>query len=73
MTSLPSTSTAEKIHEDENFGRQDILQFFSGVSKDYKYVKSPKTWDRHFFFSFPLVATFFSLFLFVAQRKVRAT
>ena len=41
MTSLPSTSTAKKVREDKIFGRRDILQFFSGVSKDYKYVKSP--------------------------------
>ena len=27
---------SKKIHD-----RQNILQFFSGVSKDYKYVKSP--------------------------------
>ena len=42
MTSLPSTLTAKILHEDKLFDRQDILQFFSGVSKDYKYVKSPK-------------------------------
>ena len=42
MTSLPPTLTAKKILKDNNFGRQDILQFFSGVSKDYKYLKSPK-------------------------------
>ena len=30
-----------KVHEDEIFVRQDILQFFSGESKDYKYLKSP--------------------------------
>ena len=34
---------SEKIHEDNIFGRQDISQFFSGVSKDYKYVKFPNT------------------------------
>ena len=28
---------SEKIHEDEIFDRQDILQYFSGESKDYKY------------------------------------
>ena len=33
---------SKTIHEDKIFDRQDILQFFSGVSKDYKYVKSPK-------------------------------
>ena len=32
---------SKNIHEDKSFDRQDILQFFSGVSKDYKYVKSP--------------------------------
>ena len=29
------------IHEDDIFVRQDILQFFSGETKDYKYLKSP--------------------------------
>ena len=29
------------IREDQIFDQQDILQFFSGVFKDYKYVKSP--------------------------------
>ena len=38
---------SKKIHKDKIFERQNILQFFSGVSKDYKYVKS-LTWDRHF-------------------------
>ena len=32
---------SKKVHEDEVFNRQDILQFFSDISKDYKYVKSP--------------------------------
>ena len=32
---------SEKVHEDDIFIRQDILQFFSGESKDYKYLKSP--------------------------------
>ena len=32
-----------EVYEDEIFGRQDILQFFSGESKDYKYVKFPQT------------------------------
>ena len=32
---------SKKIHKDKMFGRQDILQFFSRVSKDHKYVKSP--------------------------------
>ena len=35
------TFKSKKVHEDEIFNRQDILQFFSEVSKDYKYVKSP--------------------------------
>ena len=35
---------SKKVHEDEVFDRQDILQFFSDVSKDYKYVKSPQAW-----------------------------
>ena len=30
---------SKKVYEDQIFGRQDILQFFSGESKDYKYVK----------------------------------
>ena len=38
LTSLPSTLTEKKVHEDEVFDRQDILQFFSDLSKDYKYV-----------------------------------
>ena len=41
LTSLPSTLTAKKVYEDEIFGRQDILKFFSGEFKDYKYVKFP--------------------------------
>ena len=32
---------SKKVHEDKIFDRQDILLFFSEVSKDYKYVKSP--------------------------------
>ena len=28
--------TNKNVHEDKIFGRQDILQIFSGVSKDYK-------------------------------------
>ena len=32
---------SKQIHEDNILDRQDILQFFSGVSKDYKHVKSP--------------------------------
>ena len=31
---------SKKIHEDKIFDRQDTLQFFSEVSKDYKYVKT---------------------------------
>ena len=38
---------SKKIHKGKIFERQNILQFFSGVSKDYKYVRS-LTWDRHF-------------------------
>ena len=38
---LQPTSTTKKVREDKIFDRQDILQLFSGVSKDYKYVKSP--------------------------------
>ena len=34
---------SEKVHEDDIFVLQDILQFFSGESKDYKYLKSPLT------------------------------
>ena len=32
---------SKKIHEDENFGRQDMLQFLSEVFKGFKYVKYP--------------------------------
>ena len=32
---------SKNIHEDKFFDRQDILQFFSEVSKHYKYVKFP--------------------------------
>ena len=32
---------SEKVDEDDIFVRQDISQFFSGESKDYKYLKSP--------------------------------
>ena len=33
---------SKQIHEDTIFDRQDILvQFSSGVSKDYKFLKSP--------------------------------
>ena len=35
--------TSKKVNEDEIFGRQDILQFFSEEFKDYKYVKFPQT------------------------------
>ena len=34
---------SKKVDEEEIFSRQDILQFFSGESKDYKYVKFPQT------------------------------
>ena len=29
---------SKKVHEDEIFGRQDILQFLSGEFKDCKYI-----------------------------------
>ena len=32
---------SEKVLEDKIFGWQDILQFFSWASEDFKYVKSP--------------------------------
>ena len=35
------TFKSKKVHEDKIFDRKNTLQFFSGVSKDYKYVKSP--------------------------------
>ena len=35
---------SKKVHEDEIFGRQDILHFFSGEFSDYKYVKFPQTY-----------------------------
>ena len=31
---------SKQIDEDNIFDKQDILQFSSGVSKEYKYVKS---------------------------------
>ena len=34
---------SKTVNEDEIFGRQYILQFFSGEFKDYKYVKFPQT------------------------------
>ena len=34
---------SKKVYEDEIFSQQDILQFFSGESKEYKYLKSPQT------------------------------
>ena len=36
-------TSVKKVYEDEIFGRQDILQFFSGEFKDYKHVKFPQT------------------------------
>ena len=35
-TSLPSTLTAKKVYEDEIFGQQDILQFFTDVWWHFK-------------------------------------
>ena len=35
---------SKKVHEDEIFGRQDILHFSSGEFSDYKYVKFPQTY-----------------------------
>ena len=32
---------SKNIHKDKIFDGQDVLQFVSGVSKYYKYVKSP--------------------------------
>ena len=32
---------SEKVHEEDIFVRQDILQFFSGEFNDYKYLESP--------------------------------
>ena len=34
---------SKTVYEDEIFGRQDILQFFVGEFKGYKYVKFPHT------------------------------
>ena len=34
---------SEKVHEDDIFVRQVILQFFSEESKDYRRLKSPQT------------------------------
>ena len=33
---------SKKVYEDEMFGRQDIVQYFSGEFKDYNYVKFPQ-------------------------------
>ena len=35
------TFKSKNVHEDKIFDRQDILQFFSNISKDYTYVKPP--------------------------------
>ena len=43
LTSLPSTLTAKKSLKMKFFCRQDVLQFFSGELKDYKYVNFPQT------------------------------
>ena len=32
---------SEKVHQDDIFVRQDILQFFSEESKDHNYLKYP--------------------------------
>ena len=37
------TFNSKKVYKDEIFSQQDILQFFSGKSKEYKYSKSPQT------------------------------
>ena len=45
LMSLPLTLTAQKKQQKNKpkiFGRQDVLHFFSGAFKDYKYVKSQK-------------------------------
>ena len=41
LTSVLLTLTAKKVLEDKIFGWQDILQFFSWASEDFKYIKSP--------------------------------
>ena len=41
MATLPSTLIVKKVHEDDIFVKQHILQFFSGESKDNKNLKSP--------------------------------
>ena len=38
---------SKKVHEDKIFDRLDLLQFFSEVSKDYKYLNS-QTSEWHF-------------------------
>ena len=47
---------SKQVHEDNIFVRQDILQFFSGESKDYKYLKSPDVIRNRYFFV-TLIAT----------------
>ena len=47
-----------KVYEDEFFGCQDMLQFLSWVSEDFKYVKSPNliaTVTNEIFFSLALI------------------
>ena len=41
IPAMTSLLNSEKVHEDDIFVRQCILQFLSGESKDYKYLKSP--------------------------------
>ena len=41
ITSANFNST--KVHEDKIFGQEDVLQFFSELSKNYKYAKSPNS------------------------------
>ena len=43
LTSLPSTLTAKMFMKMKCSADKILLQFFSGKSKDYKYVKFPQT------------------------------
>ena len=42
ITVCKRTFNSKKVRKDKIFGSQNILHFFSEVSTDYKYVKSPK-------------------------------
>ena len=47
LSSLINFNRKKKVHKDKLFGREDILQFFSGGSKNYKYVQNLHNLDRY--------------------------